>query len=286
MPELPEVETIARKLRPHLLDRRLEEIRLLWPGVVDRPKPESFRARTQGQRVQAVSRRGKYLLFHLGSDETLIVHLRMTGKFLVRRAGEGPGEDPHTRALFRLDNETWLSYVDMRKFGRFYLVTDPEEVVGWLGPEPLDPTFTLERLASRLEGRRAEIKRLLLNQAFIAGLGNIYASEALWHARIHPLRCADTLVPEEIKRLHRAIISSLEAGIANGGTSLQDRQYVYPDGALGHHQRALVVYDREGERCTRCGYGVRRVVQGQRSTYFCPICQPPPTPETGLEPTS
>ncbi len=274
MPELPEVETIVRKLRPHLEGRVFTEVELLWEGVVDRPDAVSLCEQTVGAKIVALGRRGKFLIFTLESGAHLLIHLRMTGKFLVHPPGEEPEDDVHTRALFRMDDGTGLVYVDTRKFGRFYLVDDPEEVVGALGPEPLGESFTAETFAERLVGRRGEIKRLLLNQHFIAGLGNIYVSEALWEAGIHPERTADTLTEEEIRRLHRAITEALRAGICNGGTSLQDRQYVYPDGALGRHQERLVVYDREGERCPRCGYTVERIVQGQRSTYFCRVCQP------------
>ncbi len=280
MPELPEVETIVRKLRPHLKGRNFTEIELLWEGVVDRPDPATFCEQMMGARVAALGRRGKFLIFTLESGAHLLVHLRMTGKFRVHSPGEEPEDDVHTRALFRMDDGAWLAYIDTRKFGRFYLVDDPAEVVGALGPEPLAESFTAETFAERLVGRRGEIKRLLLNQHFIAGLGNIYVSEALWQAGIHPERTADTLTEEEIRRLHRAITEALRAGIRNGGTSLQDRQYVYPDGALGRHQERLVVYDREGERCPRCGYAVVRIVQGQRSTYFCRVCQPSPVSES------
>jgi formamidopyrimidine-DNA glycosylase len=279
MPELPEVETIVRKLRPHLKGRIFTEVELLWEGVADRPDPATFCEQVVGAKVVALGRRGKYLIFTLESGAHLLVHLRMTGKFRVHPAGEEPEDDTHARALFRMDDGTRLIYVDTRKFGRFYLVDDPAEVVGALGPEPLSEDFTAEDFAQRLAGRRGEIKRLLLNQHFIAGLGNIYVSEALWQAGIHPERTADTLTEEEIRRLHRAITEALRAGIRNGGTSLQDRQYVYPDGALGRHQERLVVYDREGERCPRCGYAVVRIVQGQRSTYFCRVCQPSPSVE-------
>ncbi|MGC9357225.1 MAG: bifunctional DNA-formamidopyrimidine glycosylase/DNA-(apurinic or apyrimidinic site) lyase [Anaerolineae bacterium] len=274
MPELPEVETIVRKLRPHLVDRRFVEVKLLWEGSVDRPDPAAFVRELVGSQVMAMGRRGKFILSHLDSGRYLLIHLRMTGKFFYRAPEEGPGEDPHTRVVFRLDDGSWLPFVDTRKFGRLYLVDDPEEVTACLGPEPLAPDFTAEAFLTLLEGRHGEIKRLLLNQTFVAGLGNIYANEALWQAGIHPLRTADTLTEAEARRLHAAIVASLEAGIANGGTSLPDRQYVYPDGALGGHQEQLVVYDREGDLCPRCGYAVKRIVQGQRSTYFCPVCQP------------
>ena len=273
MPELPEVEMIARKLRPHLAGRTFTEVVVLWERSVARPGAKAFCRALTGAQVQDVRRRGKYLLFPLDTGQTWLAHLRMTGQFLLRPAGEGDGADPHVRARFHLDDGTWLLFSDTRKFGRFYLVDDPQEVVGALGPEPLGAEFTAARLAERLAGRHGELKRLLLDQHFIAGLGNIYVSEALWRARIHPRRVAGTLTREEAGRLHAAIVGVLTEGIANGGTTLDDHQYVYPDGGLGRQQEHLAVYERAGERCPRCGAPVERIVQGQRSTYLCPVCQ-------------
>jgi len=285
MPELPEVETVARKLRPRVVGREIRAGEVLWSRTVDRPAPEDFVAQMTGTRITSVGRRGKFLRFALGTGQTWLVHLRMTGKFFLCAVDEGAcriaetarhWNADHVRARFYLEDGLGLVFVDMRKFGRFYLVDDPQEVLGPLGPEPLGDTFTVAWLAQALEGRRGEIKRLLLNQHFIAGLGNIYVSEALWRARIHPQRRAGSLTRDEIARLRDAIVVSLRAGIVDGGTSLDDRQYVYPDGGLGSHQSALVVYDRAGDRCPRCGYLVERIVQGQRSTYLCPVCQTAP----------
>ncbi len=273
MPELPEVETIVRKLRPHLRDQTVAHAELLWSRTVDRPTPDAFRAGLTGATVREITRRGKYLIFALDTGQHWLVHLRMTGKFLVHPADAAANEDPHTRARFRLADGLRLDYSDMRKFGRFYLVDDPLEVVGHLGPEPLEADFTADWLSEALHGRRGEIKRLLLNQEFIAGLGNIYVSEALWRAGIHPQRIAGTLSLEEAARLHSAIVFALQQGIENGGTSLGDRQYVYPDGGLGQQQEVLAVYERAGEACPRCSYALERIVQAQRSTYFCPVCQ-------------
>ncbi|MFP4395897.1 MAG: bifunctional DNA-formamidopyrimidine glycosylase/DNA-(apurinic or apyrimidinic site) lyase [Anaerolineales bacterium] len=279
MPELPEVETIARMLTRAVGGRAITEATVLWPGVIDRPAPEAFVRAMTGVRIERVGRRGKFLVFDLDMPQRLLVHLRMSGRFRVTAAGEIADVEqavavfPHLRVAMRLDDGRWLLFINQRKFGRFYLVADIEEVTAPLGPEPLDPAFTAARLAERLENRRGEIKRLLLNQHFVAGIGNIYASEALWQAKIHPERRADTLTPAEITRLHRAMVDTLRAGILDGGTSLEDRQYVYPDGSLGRHQRSLNVYDRDAAQCPRCGYAIERIVQGQRSTYFCPVCQ-------------
>ena len=273
MPELPEVETIARKLRPVLTGRSIDSIEVLWPRTVDRPDLDVFLTAITGAQVLDVGRRGKYLQMPLDTGRTLLVHLRMSGKFVVQSDGDGVVDDVHTRVRLQLDDDTWVHYIDPRKFGRFYLVDDPQTVVGHLGPEPLSPAFTVGWLAEHLENRRGEIKRLLLDQRFIAGLGNIYVSEALWQAGVHPQRIAGSLNDDEVRRLHAAIASVLRAGVANGGTSLGDRQYVYPDGGLGQHQTQLRVYDRAEAQCLRCGYAIERIVQGQRSTYFCPVCQ-------------
>jgi formamidopyrimidine-DNA glycosylase len=274
MPELPEVETIARKLAPVLTGQIIARVEVLWERTVDRPHFDAFCAALTGARVLTVDRRGKYIQMALSTGQTLLVHLRMSGKFAVYH--DGPGDDTHARLRMQLTDGTWVVYIDPRKFGRFYLVDDPREITGALGPEPLSADFTLEWLAAKVAQRRGEIKPLLLNQQFIAGLGNIYVSEALWQAGIHPQRVAGTLTAPEAQRLHAAIVAVLRAGVENGGTSLEDRQYVYPDGGTGQHQEYLGVYDRAGEQCPRCGYTVERIVQGQRSTYFCPVCQTRP----------
>jgi len=275
MPELPEVETIARRLASNAQARTVTGVDVLWDRTVDRPCVAAFRRELTGATIDRVRRRGKVLVFELGARGTLLVHLRMSGRFTSRqRQDEAPHR--HTRLTLRLDNGIRLDFVDQRKFGRFYLVDDPMELLAPLGPEPLDDAFTPETLHRRLVNRRGEIKRLLLDQHFIAGIGNIYASEALWQAGIHPRRVAGSLSPAETTRLHHAIVDVLSSAIRNGGTSLEDRAYVYPDGGTGKHQQHLGVYDRAGDACPTCGYAVTRIVQGQRSTYLCPICQPIP----------
>ncbi|MCJ7552223.1 MAG: bifunctional DNA-formamidopyrimidine glycosylase/DNA-(apurinic or apyrimidinic site) lyase [Anaerolineae bacterium] len=282
MPELPEVETIARKLALEIQDRTITDVDVLWQRTVDRPSVAAFKEALTNTSVDRVRRRGKFLVMELNTAQSLLVHLRMSGRFSIQPTGAGRHAETddrvhkHARLRLELDNEDWLVYVDPRKFGRFYLVDDPQELVGDLGPEPLDPAFTAQTLHANLVNRRGEIKRLLLNQHFIAGLGNIYVSEALWQAEIHPRRSAGSLSEDEARRLHRAIRDVLAQGIRNGGTSLEDRQYTYPDGGTGNHQNHLNVYDRAGETCPRCGYMLERIVQGQRSTYLCPVCQPDP----------
>ena len=274
MPELPEVETIARRLRPVLTDHTVEDVDVLWSRTIDRPSLDAFLVQLRGARFTGIHRRGKYIVMDLDRPWTLLVHLRMSGKFAVHGPDEGPGDDKHTRVVMRLDDGTWVTYVDQRKFGRFYLVKNSDEIVNGLGLEPFSPEFSAGWLQGALSGRRGEIKRLLLDQRFLAGLGNIYVSESLWLARIHPARVAGSLTAEECRRLHGAIIEVLRQSIGNGGTSLEDRQYVYPDGEIGNHQVHLKVYDRADDACPRCGYALERFVQGQRSTYFCPVCQP------------
>ncbi len=279
MPELPEVETIVRKLRPTLINRTIVDVEVLWARTIDRPQVRDFRQIVTGSTITGLGRRGKFIVFELSSGYVLLVHLRMSGKFSVRSPEEGPGDHEHTRLRMQLDDGGWLVFINQRKFGRFYLVKDIQEVVEPLGPEPLSPDFTVPWLREALAGRRGEIKRLLLNQHFLAGLGNIYVSEALWRAGIHPERASGSLSEEEVRKLHHAIVTTLKRGIDHGGTSLDDRQYVYPDGRLGTYQEQLCVYDREGDLCPRCGYELQRIVQGQRRTYLCPHCQPKPEPE-------
>jgi formamidopyrimidine-DNA glycosylase len=274
MPELPEVETIARELAPALIGRRITDLDIRWPRTVDRPALPAFRDALIGAAFTHVGRRGKFLVMDLDTAQHLLVHLRMSGRFSLRQDRQAE-EHPHIRLRLQLSDNTWVAYIDQRKFGRFYLVNDPSELLADLGPEPLDSDFTAEVLCERLKHHRGEIKRLLLNQQFIAGLGNIYVSEALWQAGIHPAQPADTLSDAACRRLHDAIVRVIQDGIAHGGTSLEDRQYIYPNGMIGEHQHHLNVYDQSGEQCPRCGYTLQRMVQGQRSTYFCPICQSP-----------
>ncbi len=267
MPELPEVENYRRDLQNALVGRRFTEVSVDWPRQIATPDVASFVSRVPGQTVQAVERRGKFLIFRLSRD-FLLIHLRMSGRLLIVPGNAPP--DPHVHVRFALDDGTELRFRDPRKFGRLYLVDDPQQVVGELGPEPLAADFTPQRFAAMLAGRRGRIKPLLLNQRFLAGLGNIYTDEALYLARIHPLRTADTLTPEEIERLHGAIQATLRRAIDQRGTSF-DPFYRDLQGIPGAYER--VVYGRAGEPCPRCGTPIRRIVVGQRGTYLCPTCQ-------------
>lgn len=268
MPELPEVETLARELRPHLVGRRIRQVALYAPRSVAMPSPVAFVRRLQGQTVREVRRRGKFLWFVLDRGAWL-VHLKMTGRLFLL---EDPAPDPHARADFFLDDGRVLRFSDVRRFGRLYWVPDPAQVLGGLGPEPLDPAFGPEALAERLRGRRGRLKALLLDQRVIAGVGNIYADEALWRARLHPQRRADRLTPGEIRRLWRGLREALAAGLRHHGTTVQ--WYRRADGTAGEHQRYLRVYGRAGRPCPRCGTPIERLrIQG-RSAYICPSCQP------------
>lgn len=269
MPELPEVETSVRALRPSLLNRTITNVRNTWPRHVVVPPLAELQERIRGRQIEAITRRGKFLVFTLSDDETLIIHLRMSGHLSVVGAEEPVDAYTHTR--FSLDDGRELRFRDPRKFGCVYLVHDPQEVLGKLGPEPLEPGFTVETLQERLHGRRRLLKPLLLDQSFIAGVGNIYADEALFYARLHPQRTTDTLTAEEITALHAGLQKALSEGIAREGASITT--YLKPDGQKGDMQNAMAVYGQEELPCPRCGTPIKRIVLGGRGTHFCPNCQ-------------
>ncbi|MCX7671395.1 MAG: bifunctional DNA-formamidopyrimidine glycosylase/DNA-(apurinic or apyrimidinic site) lyase [Anaerolineae bacterium] len=272
MPELPEVETIAADLRPQLVGARFVAGHILWPRTLAEPSPDRLNEQLAGRRVCAIGRRGKYLLIHLDPPAALIFHLRMTGRLDVVAAGAGLLAGPHLRAWFALDDGRRLAFTDARKFGRIWLVEDAERVVGALGPEPLDRFFTADVLKERLAGRRAAIKAVLLDQRVVAGVGNIYADEALFVAGLHPLRPAADLTATEVGRLCEALQFVLRESIAARGTLLRD--YRTPYGQDGAYQNRLRVYRQAGQPCSRCGTPIERIRVTQRSTHFCPRCQP------------
>jgi len=276
MPELPEVETVAQGLRASLVGRTVVGVEVRWTRSVVPPHPAAFARRLvlMGQAITDVGRRGKWVVIGLSGGDTLLVHLRMTGR-LVLESGEAPA-GRHTRVLFFLDNGQRLRFSDQRKFGRIMLTSEPQEVLGDLGPEPLGDDFTAARLRDMLAHRRGRIKPLLLNQRFLAGLGNIYTDEALWRAGVHPLRRADSLSPIEVQRLHQAIRSVLRAAIASGGTTLPDAAYQRADGRPGEFASRLAIYGRAGQPCPRCGTTIERIKVSQRGTCYCPRCQPLP----------
>jgi formamidopyrimidine-DNA glycosylase len=273
MPELPEVETIRRRLAPVLEGATIESAEIVDPRLTRPVEPESVARALVGERIASVERRGKYLLVRLASGRILVVHLRMTGSLRHAARGTLP-EDAHRRATLELDSGADLAYRDVRRFGTWELL-DADHVRPYfaarLGPEPLAASFTAARFARLLEGRRAPIKAFLLDQRRIAGVGNIYADEALWRARIHPLRTAGELSSDEIAQLHRALRAALRKGIELQGSTLST--YVTPDGNTGGMQHEFHVYGRLGEPCDRCGRPIVRIVVGGRGTWYCPHCQ-------------
>jgi formamidopyrimidine-DNA glycosylase len=231
---------------------------------------QDFEADLLGRRVMAIGRRGKYLIVCL-DEGYLLIHLKMSGRLQV--VSNRHPFDKHVHVLLGLDNDHELRFHDVRKFGRIYLVDDPLQVTARLGPEPLADEFTLDDFRERLERRSGRLKSLLLNQEFLAGVGNIYADEVLFVARLHPLRKADSLRGEEQDRLYEAIRSVLRQAIGDRGTTLSDRGYTDAEGEAGSYQEQINVYGRAGEPCPRCHTPLQRIVVGGRSTHFCPRCQ-------------
>jgi formamidopyrimidine-DNA glycosylase len=275
VPELPEVETIRARLAPRLEGRRFERVRIADPRLTRPEPPEAIAAALEGEQVRVVSRRGKYLVVAFESGRHLLIHLRMTGN-VEHPARGGFDADPYRRAVVRLDDGSDVAYRDVRRFGTWTLL-EPGELEEYfearrLGGEPLERTFTTRTLARVFEGRRAPVKAALLDQRAAAGIGNIYADEALWRARIHPLRPAGSLTPEEVARLRKGIRAALEMGIARQGATLRD--YRDPDGARGRMQDEFRVYGRDGEPCSRCGTPIEKTRAGGRGTWYCPTCQP------------
>ena len=274
MPELPEVETYMRELAPRLRGRSVAGAHVTWPRPIAPPTAAEFATQFMGRRVDRFGRRGKYLLFFLDDGSSLIVHLRMTGKLQVSDGQSAP--DQHTHVVLRLDDGSDLRYRDSRKFGRIWLVADADAVLHRLGPEPLGDEFTAVGLGAQLARRTASIKPVLLDQGLVAGIGNIYADEALFQAGIHPARPANGLATAEVARLHAAIRAVLTdairmQGSSLGGSSVQN--YVRPGGEPGGFQEEHRVFQRTGQPCLVCGRAIERIVLGQRSTHFCPHCQ-------------
>lgn len=276
MPELPEVETIARTLREGgqgrapVIGRVIAGAVLLWERTLAEPLPELFLANLPGRAITGVGRRGKFLILNLDED-ALLIHLRMSGDIRVEPGVDAAGAAlplaPHDRLVLNFRDGWRLAFNDARKFGRAWLAQDAQQVVGGLGPEPFDPLFTAEVLHDRLHVFRRQIKPLLLDQSFIAGLGNIYTDEALHAARIHPLRLSDTVTREESARLWAAIRAVLNEGIRRNGASID---WVYRGGDF---QNSFAVYQQTGKPCPVCGAPVERIAVGQRGTHFCPKCQ-------------
>jgi formamidopyrimidine-DNA glycosylase len=270
MPELPEVETVARSLRAPLIGRTITAATVHWPRTVAQPAVEQFTARIAGQQIVSIDRRGKYLVLKLNKDY-LLIHLKMSGRMQVLPVHLP--QDRHVHVVLDLDDGQQLRFRDVRKFGRVYLVKEPEQVTAGLGPEPLSDDLTLAGFCDLLSHRSGRIKSLLLNQQFLAGIGNIYADESLFAARIHPLRPADSLTAREQAALYHAIRAVLQRAIASQGTTLADGGYTDAEGQPGSYQRQIAVYGRQGLPCPICQAPIERIVIGGRSSHFCPGCQ-------------
>ncbi|MCJ7515326.1 MAG: DNA-formamidopyrimidine glycosylase [Dehalococcoidia bacterium] len=269
MPELPEVETIKNELSPHIIGRRFINITVCDAKPVKQPSVDDFRSKLAGQSINGLERRGKYLIFHLSSGNVLIIHLKMTGSLLLNPEQT----DRYARIVFHLDDGGRLIFTDRRRLGAMWLLENELAVIGKLGPEPLDSEFTFQTLSERLSKRQAPIKAVLLDQKFIAGIGNMYADEALFAAKIHPLRKASGLSTQEIRNLHKAIVDVLRLAIDSKGASIDT--YKRPDGRLGAAHDNFRVAHRSGKPCPVCRTHIQRIAVRNRGSYFCPKCQKP-----------
>ncbi|MBT3784887.1 DNA-formamidopyrimidine glycosylase [bacterium] len=273
MPELPEVETVASELRQsELLKTSIKGVDVLWPRSVAVPSPAEFSSELRDQKVNKIFRRGKFLVMELSSKKVLLVHLRMTGQFYFSSSNQ---PDEHVRIRVRLENGEELRFRDTRKFGKWYLVDHCEEIIGKLGPEPFDPSLTAKEFHRMLKGRKRQLKPLLLDQEFLAGLGNIYVDEALWESRLNPLQVSSDLKFSDSQRLLEGIRLVLQRGLKNLGTTLGTGKANFYSVAKrkGRNQDELKVFRRTGQPCPRCSSQVKRILVGQRSTHFCSNCQ-------------
>jgi formamidopyrimidine-DNA glycosylase len=272
VPELPEVETIRRQLAPALEGRQLVDVHVRDPRWCEPAPPGAVEDALLGRAIERLGRRGKYLIVSLKDDVHLVMHLRMTGNLLLRDDAEEP---PHTRVVFELDDGRRLLFVDVRRFGTGDVLLGADALAAFfdsrLGVEPLSPDFTAEALSALARGRRQPVKAFLLNQERVAGVGNIYADEALFRARIHPLREVGTLRPAQLAALRDAVVETLEAGIDARGASIDDYRHI--DGAEGSFQDRFLVYDRAGEPCVRGNGTIQKLRVAGRGTYVCPRCQ-------------
>lgn len=270
MPELPEVETIVRSLRSALVGQTINSGEILWPRTLAAPGMQEFTARLPGQTIQSLGRRGKHILIHLDPD-TLIIHLRMSGDLRVEEGCDPQGVplslQKHDRAAFHFDSGQRLVFINPRKFGRVWLTNDPSRLLDKLGPEPLDEAFTANVFYQRLQAHKRQLKPLLMDQHFLAGMGNIYTDEALHQARLHPLRISSSLTCKEAELLWQAIREVLQEGVRRNGASID---WVYRGGDF---QNDFKVYQRTGEPCAVCGTTIERMLVGQRGTHYCPVCQ-------------
>jgi formamidopyrimidine-DNA glycosylase len=273
MPELPEVETVVRGLRAPLVGRTALDVWVDWPNTLRGMPSADFAARVRGQTFRRIDRRAKYIVAQLDHD-LLVVHLKMTGRLYVTDDSAVHDSDRWVHFRLQLDGGQQLRFSDARKFGFVQLTHDLNALAPGLGVEPLEDEFTVAYLTQRLPRHHKAIKALLLDQTMIAGVGNIYADEALHRARIHPLRAANSLRPEEIAALHEAVRHVLAAGILAEGSSIN--WYRKPDGTQGDMQNRFLVYGREGQPCPACGAPIHKIRVAQRGTHYCPVCQPAP----------
>jgi formamidopyrimidine-DNA glycosylase len=274
MPELPEVQTVVTDLVDGgLIGRYIEKVMVHWERTIAIPSAASFVRQLKGERFESIARRGKCIVCTLSSGASLIVHLRMTGRLHLVAATTA--SDSHDRVVILLYDGRELRYHDTRKFGRWYLVQSTDSILGRLGLEPLDASFTAKALHMVLQSRKRRLKPLLLDQTTIAGLGNIYVDEALWLARLHPCRRSSELAPEETRRLHHAVRTVLHRGLRNMGTTLGegDTNFYSVGRRRGRNHERLQVFRRTGQPCPRCGTPIERIVVGQRGTHICPCCQ-------------
>lgn len=274
MPELPEVETIANDLKlAGIIGSTIKKVEVYWLKTISQPDPGNFCRMLSNQTILKLERRGKYLIFSLSSGDYLCVHLRMTGRLLLVKGN--PADNPHIRLRLKLDDDRMLDFYDTRKFGRWSLVRDLSLITGKIGPEPLSPGFTPQLFWKMLQKHSRALKPLLLDQSFLAGLGNIYVDESLWDSQLHPLRRSNEVTQEEAKRLHQSIRKVLKRGIESQGTTLGQGKsnYYRLDGTKGQNQTLLRVFRQTGMPCPRCAHIIERIVVGQRSTHLCPVCQ-------------
>ena len=272
MPELPEVETIARKLRPQLLGKTIKEADLRWSRTLAFPSPRKFKEQIKGQEIKEVTRRAKFFILRL-TDFSLLIHLRMSGDLFIKDSKIGP--EKHDRLILKLlpalssspESPSNLVFNDTRKFGRVWLTADPGNVLGRLGPEPLSKSFTPKWFHAALHSKHRQLKPLLLDQTFLAGLGNIYTDESLNLAKLNPLAASDSITVKQAEALREAIRKVLKEGIRRNGASID---WVYRGGEFQNYFR---VYDRAGKPCPACGTNIERMIVGQRSTHYCPKCQ-------------
>jgi formamidopyrimidine-DNA glycosylase len=276
MPELPEVETIRRQLAPAIEGRRIDAVQISDPKWCEPAPPEEVEQAIEGRRIERLDRRGKWLIWELADEVYLVMHLRMTGNLLLVPAGDT--EQRFKRVQFDLDDGRHVLFCDARRFGTGVVLLGHDALQDYfasrVGIEPLGPDFTAEALRAMAKDRKAPVKAFLLSQERVAGVGNIYADEALWRSKIHPLRPVGTLKAQQIESLHEAVIHVLHAGIDAKGATIDD--YRDASGAEGSFQDKFQVHLREGEPCPRCGSTIRKIRAAGRGTYFCPNCQRAP----------